>query len=113
VIPTSLARWFLAVQGDNKPFALEDAQFFIKGIFALSGLIDVIVFRLTRQGLLLFEPPKEKPNENPSNDDIPLSPTQNDQENPAGDQVRRRRRFFIIGRYTLTSPGLHLTTLRF
>ena len=108
-IPTSLSRWFLAVLGDNKPFAVENAQFFIKGIFSLSGLIDVIVFRLTRRGLLLFK----SPHVNPPNDDVPLVMNQ---ANPAGDhQVCRshRRRFFIIGGYTLPSPGLHLTTLQF
>ncbi|KAJ7060759.1 hypothetical protein C8F01DRAFT_1025309, partial [Mycena amicta] len=54
VLPTSLARWFLVVHGDVKPFATAEAQYIVKGIFSLSGLCDVIVFRYARPGLLLF-----------------------------------------------------------
>jgi len=54
VLPTALARWFLVVHGDNKPFALAGAQFGVKGIFCLSGVSDVVVFLLARQNNLLF-----------------------------------------------------------
>ncbi|KAF7325193.1 hypothetical protein MKEN_00563500 [Mycena kentingensis (nom. inval.)] len=55
VLPTSLARWFLVVHGDVKPFATAEAQYIVKGIFSLSGLLDVAVFRYARPGLLLFD----------------------------------------------------------
>jgi hypothetical protein len=42
------------VHGDVKPFANAEAQFSVKSIFALSGIIDVLVFKYTRPGLLLF-----------------------------------------------------------
>ncbi|KAJ7232693.1 hypothetical protein C8J57DRAFT_172111 [Mycena rebaudengoi] len=54
VLPTSLARWFLVVHGDVKPFATAEAQFVVKAIFSLSGVCDVIAFRFARSGLLLF-----------------------------------------------------------
>ncbi|KAJ7692428.1 hypothetical protein B0H17DRAFT_1061456 [Mycena rosella] len=54
VLPTSLARWFLVVHGDVKPFASAQAQFIIKGIFSLSGVCDVVAFQYARSGLLLF-----------------------------------------------------------
>ncbi|KAJ7032179.1 hypothetical protein C8F04DRAFT_665153 [Mycena alexandri] len=54
VLPTSLARWFLVVHGDVKPFASAEAQFIIKGIFSLSGVCDVVAFKYARSGLLLF-----------------------------------------------------------
>ncbi|KAJ7168941.1 hypothetical protein C8R46DRAFT_897782, partial [Mycena filopes] len=54
VLPTSLARWFLVVHGDVKPFATAEAQFIVKGIFSLSGIFDFIAFKLARPGLLLF-----------------------------------------------------------
>ncbi|KAJ7459283.1 hypothetical protein FB451DRAFT_975606, partial [Mycena latifolia] len=53
VLPTSLARWFLVVHGDVKPFATAEAQFIVKGIFSLSGVCDVIAFKYARSGLLL------------------------------------------------------------
>ncbi|KAJ7581011.1 hypothetical protein C8J56DRAFT_958806 [Mycena floridula] len=56
VFPTSLARWFLVVHGDVKPFASAEAQFSVKAIFALSGLFDVLAFRIARPSLLLCEP---------------------------------------------------------
>ncbi|KAF8168796.1 hypothetical protein K438DRAFT_1457437, partial [Mycena galopus ATCC 62051] len=52
VLPTSLARWFLVVHGDVKPFASAKAQFVIKGIFSLSGVCDVVAFKYARSGLL-------------------------------------------------------------
>jgi hypothetical protein len=58
VLPTSLARWFLSAHDDPKPFANAKAQFTVKAIFTLSGICDVIVFRLQRQGLLLFPAPE-------------------------------------------------------
>jgi hypothetical protein len=62
VLPTSLARWFAVVQNDDKPFSSSEAQFSSKAIFSLSGVIDVVVFLLARQGLLLFgDPPAEEP----------------------------------------------------
>ncbi|KAF7354002.1 Cyclic AMP receptor 1 [Mycena venus] len=54
VLPTALARWFLVVHGDVKPFAAAEAQFIVKGIFSLSGICDVVAFKLARSGLLLF-----------------------------------------------------------
>ena len=68
VLPTSLARWFLVVHGDVKPFATAAAQFGIKGIFTLSGVVDVVVFMLTRRksGLLGFDHPES------SNDILPM-----------------------------------------
>ncbi|KAJ7512001.1 hypothetical protein B0H11DRAFT_1699795 [Mycena galericulata] len=54
VLPTSLARWFLVVHGDVKPFATAEAQFLVKGIFSMSGVCDVIAFKFARSGLLLF-----------------------------------------------------------
>ncbi|KAJ6590826.1 hypothetical protein B0H10DRAFT_1762504, partial [Mycena sp. CBHHK59/15] len=54
VLPTSLARWFLVVHGDVKPFATAEAQFIVKAIFSLSGVCDVVAFRFARSGLLLF-----------------------------------------------------------
>ncbi|KAF8217607.1 hypothetical protein K438DRAFT_4637 [Mycena galopus ATCC 62051] len=54
VLPTSLARWFLVVHDDVKPFAMAEAQFIVKAIFSLSGVFDVIAFKLARSGLLLF-----------------------------------------------------------
>ena len=54
VLPTALARWFLVVHGDDKPFGSADAQFAVKAIFSLSGVADVVVFLLARQSLLLF-----------------------------------------------------------
>jgi hypothetical protein len=58
VLPTSLARWFLIIDDDEKPFATPPAEFLLKGIFSLSGLCDVLVFFLVRRtrGLLLFGP---------------------------------------------------------
>ncbi|KAJ6580541.1 hypothetical protein DFH09DRAFT_1029846 [Mycena vulgaris] len=60
VLPTSLARWFLVVHGDVKPFASAEAQFIVKGIFSLSGVCDVVAFKYARSGLLLF-PSDERP----------------------------------------------------
>ena len=54
VLPTALARWFLVVHGDVKPFASAEAQFSVKAIFSLSGVFDVVVFLLARQNNLLF-----------------------------------------------------------
>ncbi|KAJ6469331.1 hypothetical protein C8R45DRAFT_428778 [Mycena sanguinolenta] len=54
VLPTSLARWFLVVHDDVKPFATAEAQFIVKAIFSLSGVCDVLVFKFARSGLLLF-----------------------------------------------------------
>ncbi|KAJ7137051.1 hypothetical protein C8R44DRAFT_607767, partial [Mycena epipterygia] len=54
VLPTSLARWFLVVHGDVKPFATPEAQFIVKAIFSLSGVCDVIAFKFARSGLFLF-----------------------------------------------------------
>jgi hypothetical protein len=48
-----------------KPFAPAQAQFIIKGIFSLSGVCDVIVFKYARSGLLLFDAPKSTPLEKP------------------------------------------------
>ncbi|KAJ7136997.1 hypothetical protein C8R44DRAFT_948745, partial [Mycena epipterygia] len=59
VLPTSLARWFLVVHGDVKPFATAEAQFIVKGIFSLSGVCDVIAFKFARSGLLLFSSPED------------------------------------------------------
>ena len=57
VLPTALARWFLLVHNDTKPFASAGAQFSIKAIFGLSGFCDVVVFLLARPNLLLFRKP--------------------------------------------------------
>ena len=54
VLPTALARWFLLVHNDTKPFASREAQASIKTILGLSGLFDVVVFLIARQNLLLF-----------------------------------------------------------
>jgi len=54
VLPTALARWFLVVHGDVKPFASAGAQFTVKVIFSLSGVSAVVAFLLARQGNLLF-----------------------------------------------------------
>ncbi len=54
VLPTALARWFLLVHNDAKPFASAEAQFSVKAIFSLSGVSDVVVFLLARQTNLLF-----------------------------------------------------------
>ncbi|KAJ7189997.1 hypothetical protein GGX14DRAFT_607415 [Mycena pura] len=54
VLPTSLARWFLVVHGDVKPFATAEAQFIVKAIFSLSGVCDVIAIRFARSDLPLF-----------------------------------------------------------
>ncbi|KAJ7136993.1 hypothetical protein C8R44DRAFT_948737 [Mycena epipterygia] len=59
VLPTSLARWFLLVHGDVKPFATAEAQFIAKAIFSLSGVFDVIAFKFARSGLLLFSSPQD------------------------------------------------------
>lgn len=48
ILPTSLARWIVIVHGDNKPFGKPEAQITFQAIFGLSGLVDVIIFRLTR-----------------------------------------------------------------
>lgn len=54
VLPTALARWFLVVHGDVKPFASAGAQFTVKAIFSLSGVSAVVAFLLARQDNLLF-----------------------------------------------------------
>ncbi|KAF7338824.1 hypothetical protein MSAN_02205100 [Mycena sanguinolenta] len=59
VLPTSLARWFLVVHDDVKPFATAEAQFIVKAIFSLSGVCDVLVFKFARSGLLLFSSPDD------------------------------------------------------
>jgi hypothetical protein len=48
-------RWFLLTHHDVKPFANSEAQFSVKTIFSLCGLVDVLVFLGVRQGVLLFE----------------------------------------------------------
>jgi hypothetical protein len=55
VLPTALARWFLLVHNDTKPFASAEAQFGLKTILALSGVVDVVIFLFVRQELLLFK----------------------------------------------------------
>jgi hypothetical protein len=55
VIATSLARWFLLIHDDLKPFGPSEAQLTVKAIFSLSGILDVLVFLLTRRSLLLFD----------------------------------------------------------
>ncbi|KAJ7809189.1 hypothetical protein B0H14DRAFT_2379907, partial [Mycena olivaceomarginata] len=65
VLPTSLARWFLFVHDDAKPFATAEAQFIVKGIFSLSGVLDVVAFKVARSGLLLF-PSSDNPDETSS-----------------------------------------------
>ncbi|KAJ6559796.1 hypothetical protein B0H19DRAFT_945480 [Mycena capillaripes] len=77
VIPTALARWFLVVHGDVKPFATAEAQFIVKGIFSLSGVCDVVAFKFARSGLLLFpshdSPEETAPKADDGSDDISLA----------------------------------------
>lgn len=56
-LPTSMARWFLLIHGDVKPFGSFEAQFTVKAIFALGGVCDVLVFLLTPHRYLLFGAP--------------------------------------------------------
>jgi hypothetical protein len=55
--PLSMARWFLLIHGDVKPFGSFQAQFTLKAIFASSGVFDVLVFLLIPHGFLLFQAP--------------------------------------------------------
>ncbi|KAJ7775991.1 hypothetical protein DFH07DRAFT_731917, partial [Mycena maculata] len=69
VLPTALARWFLVVHDDVKPFATAEAHFLVRSIFSLSGICDVVAFKFTRSGLLLCSPAEESTNSDNADDE--------------------------------------------
>jgi hypothetical protein len=74
VLPTSLARWFLIIDDDDKPFGTPVAQFSLKAIFSLSGVADVLVFYVARdRRLLLFDSPELAYGQAPQVNDVPMA----------------------------------------
>jgi hypothetical protein len=104
VLPTSMSRWIELIHAGDAPFGNMTGQFTFNSVFNLSGVIDVIVFCLVRQQLLLFDSPLDCDEMPCVNDGADRADFENDNQNitasdSAGQDIPLFSRSCLRGKY--------------